>query len=352
MEKRYTLKDVAKEAKVSVGTVSNYLNNPNSVKPVNRIQIERAVELLGFTPNVNARILATGKSKTVVLYIHSEKTISPTTWLHQLPTVQTVHDMLHREGYVLQIRIVYASDEDDFYASVRNCVESKAADGILLLSVWEIPAKIVKYLLNRDFPFVCLGNRCFDPDATSIYCDNYGMMCSLVDLLYQKGHRNIAYITVQSKQQDVYFRYQGYLDGLKEHNLTVHENYILYGDFSIESGRKCMLNALKQNLGFTAVLCANDNMAVGAIQAITEMGLRVPEDVSLMGVDNSIAANACTPRLHTVEFDLESLGRFSVRELLRMIQNRAYRPTRIKLGFNVVSGKTVGLADVEVREKG
>ena len=344
MEKRYTLKDVAKEAKVSVGTVSNYLNNPNSVKPINRLQIERAVELLGFTPNVNARVLATGKSRTVILYIQSEEKISPTTWLHQMPTVQAVHDSLQKEGYALQIRIVYANDEDGFYDSVKNCVESKVADGILLLSVWKIPDKIINYLTKRKFPFVCSGYECFYPKATSIYYDNYGMMRSLVDLLCQKGHRKIAYITVRSMPQDAHYRYQGYLDGMKEHHLAIPEEYTLYGDFSIESGRRCMREALKNGCDFTAVLCANDNMAVGALQTIAEMGLRVPEDISLVGVDNSIAANACTPRLHTVEFDLEALGEFSVKELLRIIHNSNHHRIKTKLGYTVVPGKTIGSA--------
>ena len=100
-KKTSTLKDVAKEAGVSVGTVSNYLKDPSKVKKVNREKIKNAVEDLQFIPDINAQILATGKSKVVILYVVSESAISPSTWLHQLPIMQVLHDELQKENYVL-----------------------------------------------------------------------------------------------------------------------------------------------------------------------------------------------------------------------------------------------------------
>ena len=341
-----TLRDVAQESGVSIGTMSNYLKDPNSVKPANRIRIEQAIRLLKYTPNINAQILATGVSHNIVLYLLSEKLISPTTWLHQLPAIQAVHDQLCVAGYNLQMRIVYAADPKGFFENIRKCVESKVADGVMILSVWEVPAQVITYLQESSYPFVVMDSIVADSSVNTVYFDNYGMMKELVKRLVAYNHRNIGYIHVKSCQQDMQQRFMGYLDGLKECGLDIEEKNIMYGDFSIESGYACISQAIRnRSLNFTSVLCGNDNMGVGAIKALFDHHYAIPRDVSLIGVDDSIAAHACTPRLETVRFDLAALGKRAVDMLLKRLSSKG-EVGAIKLGYRIVEGETVAKAPI------
>lgn len=339
--KNYTLRDVAQEAGVSKGTISNYLNNPERVKPMNRERIERAIQLLDFTPNVNARILATGVSKNIALYVLSERLISPTTWLHQLPVIQTICDELASAGYSMLMRIVYADDLDGTCERVSNCVEGKAADGILFLSMWEVSERITSYLLERQCPFVVIGSYVDAPQVCSVFFDNYELMNRLVDSLVELGHRKIGYVSVRSGQQDMKCRFQGYLDGMKHWGLNIAQEDILYGDFSIASGYSCMIEALNKGWNCSAVLCGNDNMAVGVLKALEESGRCVPENVSVVGIDNSIAAEAASVQLNTVQFDLKELGKQAVRKLMELISGNEMSEWKMKVGYQFIPGNTV-----------
>ena len=342
MTRKFTLRDVAQEARVSVGTVSHYLNNPESVKPINRLRIESAIDQLNFTPNVSARSLASGKSRNIMLFVLSERIISPTTWLHQLPVIQTVHDMLNANGFSLQVAIAYEEDYDSFFAKVRLSVESGAADGILFLSVWKLQDEMIDYLVEKQYPFVCLDNEGEHKSVDYVCFDQRQLMNDLFDEIYGFGHRNIAYVGVRSHQQDMYFRFKGYCDGLRRHGLVFDDRRVLYGDFSIESGKACVAKALDEGFDCTAILCGNDNMAVGALEAIVGRGMDVPRDMSLVGVDNSIAAKACTPHLQTAEFDMEKLAKIGVQTLLKRI-NRGTEKAKIKrLKYKLINGATLG----------
>lgn len=342
MARKFTLRDVAQEARVSVGTVSHYLNNPESVKPINKQRIESAIDQLNFTPSVSARSLASGKSRNIMLFVLSERIISPTTWLHQLPVIQTVHDMLNASGFSLQVAIAYEEDYDSFFAKVRLSVESGAADGILFLSVWKLQDELIDYLVDREYPFVCLDNEGEHRNVDYVCFDQRQLMNDLFDEIYAFGHRSIAYVGVRSHQQDMYLRFEGYCDGLRRHDLAFDDRRVLYGDFSIESGKACVGKALDEGFDCTAILCGNDNMAVGALEAIVERGMDVPGDISLVGVDNSIAAKACTPHLQTAEFDMEKLAMLGVRALLRRIDRDVEKGTLRRLKYKLIDGATLG----------
>ena len=155
---RPTLKDVSQKAGVSVGTVSNFLQNPQKVKPANRVVIQNAIDELKFIPNISARNLASGKSRNIALFIVSEDTISPTTWLHQLPMIQTIHNIIQVEGYALSIHIVNAQNEEKMYENVLYVVESGSADVLVFLSVWKLPDRLIEMLEEKEVKYISLDN--------------------------------------------------------------------------------------------------------------------------------------------------------------------------------------------------
>lgn len=340
-KRKATLKDVSIRAEVSVGTVSKYINDPYSVKEKNRKKIAEAIKELDFTPNIYAQKLARGKSNTILLCIVSEKNISPSTWLHQLPVIQAMNDSLIKEGYSMQIRIVAAENQKQLESCVKGCINSREVDGIAILSAWDIPKKIVKEMKKINFPFVLLEGSCIDCVGNEVCIDNKQMVIDLVHLLKELGHEKIGFINVRSGQQDMKQRVKGYEKGMQKENLLIKEEYIMYGDFSIESGFDCVSNMLTSDDRCTALICGNDNMAVGAVKAIQNFGLSVPEDISVIGIDNSIAARACSPNLQTVQFEMGQMGRQASYQLLEQIRENECVEIRTMIPYKIIDGNSI-----------
>ena len=116
----------------------------------------------------------------------------------------------------------------------------------------------------------------------------------------------------------------GYISGMRKKNLPILNTWIMEGNFTIESGYACMLQLLSYEQIPTAIVSGNDNMAVGAIKAITEKGYRVPEDISVIGIDNSIVSQACVPELTTMEIPLKQVGETAIRQLMLRMENRKH----------------------------
>ncbi len=336
-----TLKDVSIRAGVSAGTVSKYLSNPYAVKEINRKKIAEAIKELDFTPNVYAQKLARGKSNTILLCIVSENNISPSTWLHQLPVVQAMNDCLVREGYSLQIKIISAEKQSHLESCVRSCMNSREADGIAILSVWDVSAKVLAEMKKKNFPFVLLERSGSGIAVNEVCIDNHKMVEDLVHILAGLGHEKIGFINVRSGQTDMKQRLQGYYDGMKTENLEVRDSYILYGDFSIKSGYDCVRQSILEGMECTALICGNDNMAVGAVKAIQESGQSVPEDISVAGIDNSIAAQACTPSLQTVQFELGLMGKQASYQLLEQIREGSCTEIRTMIPYKIIPGQSI-----------
>lgn len=340
-KKRPTLKDVAMKAGVSVGTVSNYLQDPQRVKPSNRGSIKDAIDELRFIPNISARTLASGRSRNVALFLVSEESISPSTWLHQLPMIQTLHDHIQAEGYALSIHIVSARDHEKLSQEVAYVVESGSADVLVFLSVWQLPDNLIEMLNEKDVKYVSLDNTSEKYNFNTIYFDNSALVENLVDILYDLGHRRIGYISVKSGQQDMAYREKGFLRSIKKHGLYCDEDTILYGDFSIESGYACVSKMLRNGSDLTAIVAGNDNMAVGALKALVEHGLSVPRDFSIIGIDNSLAAHASTPVLQTVQFDQKRMGELAAVLVMQLARDEIKEISKIKLGYKIIPGGTI-----------
>lgn len=320
MEQKSTLRDVAQLAGLSAGTVSKYLNHPECVQEKNRKKIEKAIRLLNYTPNVLARKLASGRSRVLGLCIVTEPEISDSTWLHLLPMIQTLNDSACQAGYQLQIGLSSVGREEQTFQMLRDGAEGKGMDGLFLVSAWEVPEDLIRYLLNREFPFVLVENHSRCLENRQFYFDNYGIGVSCTKYLSGLGHREIGFFHAGGSQQHMADRYQGYLDTLKRLGLPWKEEFTRYGDYSIESGFCCMEELFSMECRPTAVICGNDNMAAGALQFLRKRGLSAPETVSLIGVDDSIAARAASPALTSVHLPMAQVAKEAAQALIRQIE--------------------------------
>ncbi len=340
IKRESTLKDVARLSGVSVGTVSKYINNPGSVKEKNRKIIGETVKMLKYTPNTLAQRLAKGKSNTVLLYISVEPDIGTSTWLHDLPFIQAINDYLKPTDYSLQIKIGSIGNPEETFEYIRNCIFSRNIDGVAIASAWTLPKKLILGLLKEDFPFVLIDNHNPLINSNDITADNRKMVEDIVDYLADLGHKKIGFISVDSDQQHINDRLGGFRSAMERHGFGIDDRLILNGDYEIQSGYRCVDEMLSAGLRPTALIGGNDNMAVGAIKAIKRHGLSVPGDISVVGIDNSIVAQACDPVLTTMSMPVGEIGRIAIENLLNRIENNEYEIRRVILSCSFVHGES------------
>jgi len=338
-----TLKDVAKLANVSVGTVSRFINNHPSVSEKNRKKIQAAIERLNFSPNPIAQKLAKGVSNNLLLYIVQENPILTTTWLYELPVIQGICDYLKNQSYSLQIVLNFIEDNKGNYKYINECISSKSVDGILILSAWGLSNRTLIRLMDSGFPFVLLGNENTIQPTNDIIFDNYGAVKQLVEHLYHLGHRHIGLISGCRDQLHMSERIRGYFDTLKELGLEIDESWIKYGDYSMESGYACMQEILDSRHP-TAVICGNDYMAAGAVKAIHERGYKVPDDFSVTGFDNSTVAKIVEPSLTTVSMPVFKAGQLATERLIEQLNSTDNLISREVLPCEIIIGSSTGKA--------
>lgn len=340
-KKQPTLRDVAELAGVSVGTVSKYLKDPYSLKDRNRIVVGEAIETLNYTPSSIARQLATGDTNNILLYIADDYVISESTWLHQLPVIQSLGDSLRGTDYDLQMKIGSAHTPRMMQAYIEDSINSRKIDAVAVLSAWEVPRAVVEMLENSNIPYILIDN--FSPyvDSNQIYVDNHSIGKALTKHLIRLGHRDIGFINVEAAQQHMKMRLKGYRDALENEGIPFDEKLIFTGDFSIESGYKCAKYILKNNSHCTAIIAGNDNMAAGLINGLKEGGVRVPEDISVFGMDNSLVSKATSPKLSTVSISADIMGRLAGVELLKSLKDKKYKPGKIVIPFKIVERQSV-----------
>jgi len=338
-----TLKDVAKLANVSVGTVSRYINNNPSVSEKNRKKIQAAIERLNYSPHPIAQKLAKGVTNNLLLYIVQENPILTTTWLHELPVIQGICDYLKNTNYSLQIVLNFIDDNQGNYKYINECISSKSVDGILILSAWELSNRTLIRLMDSGFPFVLIGNDNTIQPTNDIVFDNYGAVKKLVEHLYQLGHRHIGLISGCKEQLHMSERIRGYFDAIRELGLEIEESWIKYGEYSTESGYACMQEILDGRHP-TAVICGNDYVAAGAVKAIHDRGYKVPDDFSVTGFDNSTVAQIMEPTLTTVNMPVFKAGHLATEKLIKLINKTENVINREVLPCDIIIGSSTGSA--------
>lgn len=318
---KVTLRDVAKQAGVSVGTVSRYLNNNPSVSQSARDAIAAAVEKLDYTPNLMAQNLAKGKSGNLLLYIYQEFPIVNTTWMFELPIIHGVFDSLKSTNYSIQMAIGSIYNPEGFKHEIFRQIDAKLVDGIIILSSWPAESTTLVKLIETKFPYVLLGNSNHVNGMNHIVFDNTEVIEGLVTRLVGLGHRDIAFFGGYPTQLHTMERFAGFRRGMARHHLPVRDEWVKFGDYSFESGIKFMDEAFDAGPP-TAVVSGNDFIAAGAVRSIKRHGKRVPEDVSVTGFDNMTVANMLEPELTSVKVPLFEMGCRAMERLVQGIKDK------------------------------
>ncbi|NOC90715.1 MULTISPECIES: LacI family DNA-binding transcriptional regulator [unclassified Ruegeria] len=310
-----TLDDVAKAAGVSTATVSRCLNTPQQVVEATRKRVLSAVDTLGYTPNFAARVMAARRSFTIGAII---PTMENAIFARGL---QAFQEEIHKQGYTLLVSSsAYqpAAEEEQ----IRTLV-ARGADGLLLIG-HDRDVQIYDYLERRKVPALVAWSFLPDEPIPSVGFDNRRAMEALTSKIIELGHTRLATISGISKGNDrARLRIQGIKDAMSRHGLSQDDLSVIETSYEIENGADAFKHLMSNDNPPTAVLCGNDVLAVGAVRQAQQMGLRVPEDVSITGFDDIELARIVAPALTTVHVPHRDMGRKAAQALIQMIESNA-----------------------------
>ena len=308
--KRVNIHDVAREAGVSVPTVSRAINNRPRISKETREHVLRVAKKLNYQPNKTARALVTQRSHTIEVITTRPK--------HSLfsSSLASMSQFIRAAGYQITLSI---TDPNDFRDRLRSTT-AQLTDGVILI----VPNQDLRISADElielcaGVPFVQTTADLGDNSSSVIYDQGYGVELAVQHLI-DLGHRQIAEISGKPQVFDTQLRHNAWLNTLRKNNIEPGPS--VAGDFMAISGYNAAKELLENNYPFTAIFAGNDRMAIGAINALREYGLRVPEDVSIVGYDNVELGQYMQPPLTTVAQDFDKLGRLAADYLLSLIED-------------------------------
>jgi DNA-binding LacI/PurR family transcriptional regulator len=306
-----TIQDVANVSGFSIATVSRVLNNTNyPVSSRARQRIAEAAEALGYRPNLAARSLRTDRSSTVGI-IADDVTCVFTPLI-----IRGIQDHLNEAGYLCVI--INADWDPAAEQSAIHDLISRSIDGVLFVESWHRSANETLDLAQK--PCVFAHRQFAAPNPYSVRPDEvYGAQLAVGHLI-RLGHREIGYINGPAHYYASAERLQGYQLELDKAGIPFDPALVADGDWSVESGYRAMQTLLEREIRPTALFAANDLMAVGAIYAMADANLRVPEDIAVVGYDDREIATIFRPALTTVTLPCYEMGHASARMLLNLLE--------------------------------
>ncbi|WP_173405665.1 MULTISPECIES: LacI family DNA-binding transcriptional regulator [Streptomycetaceae] len=328
-----TLEEVASLAGVGRGTVSRVINGSGRVSPKTKAAVERVIAELGYVPDRAARALAGHRNDAIALVIPESESKLSEPYFSDI--IRGVGAELAETDTQLLLTLIRTPKERQRLAQF---LTSHRVDGVLLVSVHEDDP--LPDLLERiEMPAVLNGRRSGRERVSYVDSDNVGGARAAVAHLVARGRRTIATITGPGDMYVASCRFQGYADALREAGLPVDRpghGLVAAGDFTEESGTRAMRLLLERRPEVDAVFAASDLMAAGALRALREAGRRVPDDVALVGFDDSAVARHTEPPLTSVRQPIHAMGSTMARVLLDEIADRSAARRQVVLSTELV----------------
>lgn len=319
-----TIKDIAKQVGVSPSVVSRALNNKYGVKETTREAIMNIAREMDYYPNAIARSLVTRKTKTIGVMMGD---ISESFYSMIIKGMEFV---AQKTGYTLLFSNSYDSLEHGDV--LKKMVGGARADGLVIVGSNIKDKHFFLNLLEREIPFVLLERNIPDPRINCIWVDNLDGGYLATRYLIGKGHKRIAHISGPLHFQSAMDRLEGYQKALFEAGLPYESELVITGDYYWKSGYVAAREILQRCLGCTAIFTANDTMAFGALQAIKESGLSVPQDFAVIGYDDIEFAKLMNPTLTTIRQPRFEMGKLALSSLLSILED-SERQENIKVRF-------------------
>jgi DNA-binding LacI/PurR family transcriptional regulator len=330
------IKDIARLAGVSTATVSHVINKTRFVSDETKSRVLTAIEKVGYTPNIHARNLASGQSRTLGLII------SDITNPFFPDLVKSIQEKSLELGYdVIVLNTNYDSARDVPY--VQRLLELQVR-GVMILTT-EMDLSVIERLSSRRIAVAFLDIGRVGPHTSNIRVDYEHGVHEAVEHLQQLGHRQIAFISGPVHFKSAELRRSAFINTMKQPRGSLRTEPVIFeGDFKLESGERAVKEMLALKTRPTAIIGANDLMAIGALRELGRAGLRVPQDISVVGFDDIWLAKLTQPPLTTVMIPRATIGAAAVEAVLRNGGDAGSQGREIRIPIQLLVRDSTGAA--------
>lgn len=328
-----TIKDVAKLAKVAPSTVSRVIANNPRISEKTKKKVREAMDELGYHPNFIARSLASQSTQAIGLVMPSSTDV-----VFQNPFFPTVlrglSEGAHEKHYALYMTT--GKTDNEILDGVTQMVQGGRVDGVVLLYS-KIEDKVLMYLQERGIPFVVIGKPFKHmEEITHVDNDNFRATKEVTEYLIQLGHDHIAFVGGNLNLVVTVERLLGYEKALREAGISLNDEYIVHEEFLREGGQEAVRELLSLKVPPTALVVADDLMALGVLNTLDELGIKVPEDISIISFNNVLVSEMSRPPLTSVDINIFDLGFEAARSLIQKIENPKEPIKRIIIPHQIV----------------
>ena len=326
-----TIKDIAKLAGVSHTTVSRALNDSPLIKLDTKKKIKKIAAELHYVPNFNAKSLVNQKSYTIGVFFSSISHGTSSSFL--VDVIKGVNSVLD-ENYSIAVNGI------DTLVHFDKIIPQRF-DGIIVLSQSDTDNAFIYYIQQTGIPMVVLNRQLDDPAIPNVSANDQQGAEKAVDEAIKLGHKRLGYINGKNSFRSSAERKQGFLNSLLKANVTVRPDYLVDGDYSMESGFAKMNQLLTLSDPPSIVFCANDDMAIGALKACFSKNKKVPSDISIIGFDDISFAQYSTPALTTIHKPIDIISNIGMQKLIALINGEKLKETQILVDTHLVKRESL-----------
>ncbi|MCJ8010261.1 LacI family transcriptional regulator [Paenibacillus sp. KQZ6P-2] len=326
-----TIKDIARVAGVSHTTVSRALNGNPLIKKETRDRIEKIAAEMNYIPNYSAKSLVMKKSYTIGLFFSSIDQGTTASFL--VDAIKGIHHVLD-ENYSLTVHGIDSIQHFD-------AIMPQRFDGILVMSQSDEDNAFIYHVKKMCIPLVVLNRQLEDTGIMNVVAnDRIGVM-EAIDYAASQGHSRFAIIEGRAGFKSSIERKQGFIDSLIAHRLPLIPEYFAAGDYAVESGYTAMCSLLALPEPPSIVFCANDDMAIGAMNACYAQGITIPEQLSLIGFDDIVFARYTNPALTTIHRPVADISKLGTTKLIELMKDPDTPPQQLFVNTTLMVRQSV-----------
>lgn len=324
-----SIKDVAREAGVSIATVSRVLNDIDVVNEDTKKKVLDAIKKLGYRPNIVARSLKTQRTKTVGILVPDISSGFYPEIVRGAEDVANIYDY-----NVILCNSDFDYDKEKDYLRV---LKEKMVDGVIYMSS-SLEEETLDIINELNLKTVLAESKDREGRLPSVIIDNVKATYDATKSLIDKGLKSIAFVGVNKGAINAWGdRHIGYEKALQEHGLKADKDLEFFKDLKVTSGYRAVEKFLEGDKKFDGVVCSSDEIAVGVINALRENGIRVPEDVSVIGFNDNVVASYFYPKITTVKQPSYDMGSVAMRMLIKMLNNKPIEQEQYVLDYKIIS---------------
>jgi len=327
-----TINELAKLADVSKSTVSKALNGRPGVGDSTRERILKLARQHNYSPNAFGKGLKSQKSGNIgAIFCREQQPLSGNPFYSRVLEGLEAEIAYNKHNLVLQL---IPGDET---AELPKMIKERTVDGLILVGVLDVD--FVRRILDTDLPVILVDPKVSFTDCSQVLIDNENGAFKAVNYLIERGHEKIGFVSGELSRLSFHRRFEGYKKALEFSNIPFREEWVKAG--GIESGYTNVRKLLNEHEQPTAIFAANDNNAFFGAKAIKDAGLRIPEDISIVGFDDVDLARFSSPALTTIRVYKEEMGSLAVRNLLKWIRNGEKEPVTTVVPVKLIERKSV-----------